>query len=309
MIWLILEWIWFIWIYITLIWNGIIPEAVDDFPGALKVVFPVRLDVRPEMYNQTLAEALAMPNAFNQTYWLQMHNEMEMNMNYTMDEKMMNYTGMDGMTMMKPNGHWGRKSADFGNFLLPFETLNMPRVYWDKPDMHKMEKEHDHSSHSDMKPKYHTLIEIDLDGSAGNFLHWMIVNIPGSNLAKGEIKVPYISSSPPAGTGVHRYVWVLYTQPKGFQDFSSFPTSPMNPLACLGNRFDFKLDEFVKEFNLEECKVNFVKVKHDSFVDVMSVQTFEQIAFTLDQNTSVCDKPFPPVPPSPMPMPMPIAAF
>lgn len=290
MIWMILELIWFIWIYFTLIWNGIIPEAVDEFPGALKVVFPVRRNIRPEMYNETVADALAMPNAFNQSYWLQMQLETTISMNNT---------GVDGMAMPKPDMEWGFESADFGNYLLPFETFNMPRVYWDEPDMYDLEMEMEMTNASGIvAPIFHTLIEIDLDASSGNFLHWMIVNIPGSDLSQGEIKVPYISSAPPAGTGVHRYVWVLYRQPMGIQDFSSFPTSPMNPLACLGNRFDFQLDEFVSEFNLEESKVNFVKIEHDSFVDVLGLQAFEQIAFTLDQNSTLCAKPLPPMPPS-----------
>lgn len=48
--------------------------------------------------------------------------------------------------------------------------------------------------------------------------HWLVVNIPGSDLVAGETLSPYIGSGPPEGTGIHRYVYILYEQP-GVLDF------------------------------------------------------------------------------------------
>ena len=38
--------------------------------------------------------------------------------------------------------------------------------------------------------------------------HWLVVNIPGSDVAKGEEVAAYIGSGPPEGTGLHRYVYL-----------------------------------------------------------------------------------------------------
>ena len=43
--------------------------------------------------------------------------------------------------------------------------------------------------------------------------HWLVVNIPGSDVSKGEVLSGYIGSGPPEGTGIHRYVYILYKQP------------------------------------------------------------------------------------------------
>uniref|UniRef100_A0A1I7XPT8 Phosphatidylethanolamine-binding protein n=1 Tax=Heterorhabditis bacteriophora TaxID=37862 RepID=A0A1I7XPT8_HETBA len=42
--------------------------------------------------------------------------------------------------------------------------------------------------------------------------HWLIVNIPGDNLKKGDVLADYIGSGPPKGTGLHRYVFLVYKQ-------------------------------------------------------------------------------------------------
>lgn len=42
--------------------------------------------------------------------------------------------------------------------------------------------------------------------------HWTVVNIPGNNLSKGETIIEFIGSGPPVGTGLHRYIFLLYKQ-------------------------------------------------------------------------------------------------
>ncbi len=74
--------------------------------------------------------------------------------------------------------------------------------------------------------------------------HWIVVNVPGNQIAHGEVKSAYIGSGkrkrmflfwmsktydstiyyegPPKGTGLHRYVFLVYQQ-QSKQDFSSVP--------------------------------------------------------------------------------------
>lgn len=43
--------------------------------------------------------------------------------------------------------------------------------------------------------------------------HWLVVNIPGNDIARGETLSEYVGSGPPKGTGLHRYVLLIYKQP------------------------------------------------------------------------------------------------
>jgi phosphatidylethanolamine-binding protein (PEBP) family uncharacterized protein len=47
------------------------------------------------------------------------------------------------------------------------------------------------------------------------FLHWLVVNIPGSDVARGQHVVEYFGSQPPSGTGYHRYTFAVFRQPAG----------------------------------------------------------------------------------------------
>lgn len=36
--------------------------------------------------------------------------------------------------------------------------------------------------------------------------HWVVVNIPGGDVSKGEVCAEYVGAGPPKGTGLHRYI-------------------------------------------------------------------------------------------------------
>ncbi len=40
----------------------------------------------------------------------------------------------------------------------------------------------------------------------------MVVNIPGGDLSKGTVLTPYAGPSPPKGSGLHRYIFLVYKQ-------------------------------------------------------------------------------------------------
>jgi len=58
----------------------------------------------------------------------------------------------------------------------------------------------------------YTLLMDDPDASVGNYIHWVIVNIPGSQVKKADVLVDYEGPGPPKGTGKHRYQFSLFQQ-------------------------------------------------------------------------------------------------
>jgi len=51
------------------------------------------------------------------------------------------------------------------------------------------------------------------DFSWREFQHYLVVNIPGTDVSKGQVLHEYVGSGPPKGSGIHRYVWLVYKQP------------------------------------------------------------------------------------------------
>lgn len=66
-----------------------------------------------------------------------------------------------------------------------------------------------------------------------NYLHYLQIN--------GKVCVPYKGPNPPPGTGVHRYTFVLYKQPKNYE-------------CIFLSRSPFDLISFVKKHRLEEIQ-------------------------------------------------------
>ena len=60
--------------------------------------------------------------------------------------------------------------------------------------------------HNDSEPISNNLTQPDL------YLHWMVVNIPGSKVDQGQIITSYKGPAPKPGTGAHRYVIVAFEQ-------------------------------------------------------------------------------------------------
>jgi len=50
--------------------------------------------------------------------------------------------------------------------------------------------------------------------------HWCVVNIPGKDVSAGEVLTEYVGSGPPKGTNLHRYVFLVYKQKSGRQQFT-----------------------------------------------------------------------------------------
>lgn len=65
---------------------------------------------------------------------------------------------------------------------------------------------------------YYTLVMNDPDAPSRaqpkfrEWHHWCVANIPGSDVSKGQVLSEYVGSGPPKGTGLHRYVFLLFKQ-------------------------------------------------------------------------------------------------
>ncbi|XP_069475295.1 phosphatidylethanolamine-binding protein 1 isoform X2 [Ambystoma mexicanum] len=43
--------------------------------------------------------------------------------------------------------------------------------------------------------------------------HYLATNVKGGDLSTGFVQSDYVGAGPPKGTGLHRYVWLVYEQP------------------------------------------------------------------------------------------------
>jgi len=87
------------------------------------------------------------------------------------------------------------------------------------------------------KGAYYTIVLTDPDApsrtspSLREWVHWVRVNIPGDNLPcdgedGGDDLKTYVGAGPPTGTGLHRYVFLLYKQANGKQTFEESERIP-----------------------------------------------------------------------------------
>ncbi|XP_023936620.2 39S ribosomal protein L38, mitochondrial [Bicyclus anynana] len=87
----------------------------------------------------------------------------------------------------------------YGNVIKPAEALESPIVSYE----------------SDGNTLW-TLALTNLDGhlkeNDKEYVHWLIANIPGNSIEKGDVIVDYLRPFPLKGTGCHRYTFVLYKQ-------------------------------------------------------------------------------------------------
>ncbi|KAF1806408.1 phosphatidylethanolamine-binding protein [Mucor lusitanicus] len=131
-----------------------------------------------------------------------------------------------------------------GNFIKPSESADTPKVAFIAPD----------------ETAEYTLLVVDPDAPSkedpkwGPYRHWVITNIPASgDLSKGNALAPYMGPAPPPKTRDHRYIFLLYKQPRTQADFGT--------LAEESNNWDFKA--FVNQHNLELIGVNFFISRND----------------------------------------------
>jgi len=142
--------------------------------------------------------------------------------------------------------------VEFGNILTPTQV-----------------KHHPHVEYKAQPNALYTLILTDPDAPSRKdpknreWLHWLVVNIPGSDVKAGDHHVAYISSAPPQGSGLHRYTFLLYLQPQGKIVVTEPPR--MDNSTAPG-RAKFKAAAFAQKHGLQLQDLRFFKAEWDEYV-------------------------------------------
>lgn len=142
--------------------------------------------------------------------------------------------------------------VDLGKELTPTQVQDKPVVKW-----------------TPKESEYYTLAMVDPDAPSREnpkfreWHHWLVGNIFGGDMNKSEVLSDYIGSGPPKGTGLHRYVFLLYKQPEKC-DFSKIPKLPNNSGDKRGK---FSIAKFAQQFKLgTPVAGNFYVAKYDDYV-------------------------------------------
>jgi phosphatidylethanolamine-binding protein len=97
--------------------------------------------------------------------------------------------------------------------------------------------------------------------------HWLVGNIPGSDISKGEVLSAYIGSGPPPETGLHRYVFLIYKQSGKL----SFDEARL-PNNSGDNRGGFRIQKFAEKYKLDLVAGNFYQAEFDDYVPILYKQ-------------------------------------
>jgi len=135
--------------------------------------------------------------------------------------------------------------------LTPTEVMDIPIVAWGgDPE------------------KYYTLLKVDPDAPSRaapkfrEWQHWIVGNIPGVDISKGETLAEYVGAGAPKGTGRHRYVFVVYQQP-GKLTFDELRLDNHSGK----NRGKFSTKDFATKYNLgDPFAANFYFAEWDEHV-------------------------------------------
>ncbi|XP_014259005.1 protein D3-like [Cimex lectularius] len=148
--------------------------------------------------------------------------------------------------------------VSMGNELTPTQVKNQPDVGWKDADENSL----------------YTLAMVDPDAPSREapkmreWHHWLVVNIPGADVAQGETMSEYIGAAPPKGSGLHRYVFLLYKQLGKLKCSEPKLTNKSGE-----KRGKFSIAQFAKKYNLDgPIAGNFFEAKFDDYCTVIQKQ-------------------------------------
>ncbi|XP_017796621.1 PREDICTED: protein D2-like isoform X1 [Habropoda laboriosa] len=148
-------------------------------------------------------------------------------------------------------------TVDIGKVLTPTQVKDPPTVTWDAD-----------------ANGYYTVCMTDPDAPSRKepkfreWHHWLVGNIPGSDISKGEVLSEYVGSGPPKDTGLHRYVFLLYKQPAKL----TFD-EPRLTNRSADNRGKFSIRKFAAKYKLgDPIAGNMYQAEFDDYVPLLYKQ-------------------------------------
>jgi len=154
---------------------------------------------------------------------------------------------------------YGDLKVNLGNELTPTQVKNPPKISWDADSN-----------------KFYVLCMTDPDAPSRKdpkfreWHHYLVANIPGSDISKGDVLSDYVGSGPPKDTGKHRYVFLIYEQPGKL----TFDEKRLTNSSGDG-RGKFSIRNFAKKYKLgQPIAGNFYQAEWDDYVPKL----YEQLA-------------------------------
>ncbi|TKR57511.1 hypothetical protein L596_030765 [Steinernema carpocapsae] len=93
--------------------------------------------------------------------------------------------------------------------------------------------------------------------------HWIVANIPGCDVSKGDVFAEYVGAGPPEKTGLHRYVFVVYKQAGKLAN----PEYGRLKNNSTQHRNEFKTQLFAEKNGLgDPIAGNFFQAQYDDYV-------------------------------------------
>ncbi|CAH1641271.1 unnamed protein product [Spodoptera littoralis] len=156
------------------------------------------------------------------------------------------------LTVKFPSG----AEVNGGNVLTPTLVKDLPSLSWNaNPDL------------------FYTVVNTDPDAPSRaepvwrEFAHWLVGNVPGDDIASGDQLMQYFGAGPSLGSGLHRYVFLVYQQPAKLD----FDEPRINLTAA--NRDYFSIANFAKKYNLgDPIAGNLYQAEYDDYVPILYEQ-------------------------------------
>ncbi|XP_039441961.1 protein D2-like isoform X2 [Culex pipiens pallens] len=153
------------------------------------------------------------------------------------------------------------REAEGGNRLTPTQTRSIPSITFNANDR-----------------SFYSLIMTDPDAPSRDdpkhreFVHWIVGNIQGNDLERADTIVEYFGAAPPKGTGLHRFVFLLYEHSERL-DFANEPRLSRN---CRNPRRYFSTKNFARKYGLTNLWAgNYFQALYDDYVPILQGQLSE----------------------------------
>jgi len=153
----------------------------------------------------------------------------------------------------------GASNVNLGNLMTIKEVSEVPTVI---------------SWNADPK-KLYTLCFTDPDApsraepTVREWVHWLVVNIPGTDISKGEVLIEFVPSSPGENSGLHRYTFLVYEQPGCWKIQCDEPRLNRSP-EHRNPRRGFSIRQFALKYRLgEPFAGNFFQTQWDDYVPIL----------------------------------------